>query len=305
MTTITTPSEIINTSVIERNSISNSNRLETALKNITDGNKYATRAELRASGDSRQYDEMQRTILNAKGNNRTAEITGRKLQNEQRVLKEINEVVVRFKKDLPQTSLAAGTTQEKADKALTEIARILRKRDGAGEFIFGGSKRDTDPLVKANLTDAGNTNVIEGLITNNYTKTSSNNSTISVSSNHQVRESFLYAGHPTIAKTIGYINMVKAGDKTELEVETARIEEETARRDLTVKVDLEIEKVNAAKTANNKDISDAEKIDKERFRLNAVEAVGKANDLKISYLADIFVKQIANSVSQKIFDNIR
>ena len=310
MTTIA-PSTILNTDIGKRTSISDtSNQLKAAIDNVTNRTKYATRAELDASGLSRVYDETQRTILNAKANGVTTQFTDGKLRNEQQALKDIDAVYVRFQQELANSSESAGNTEQKANRALESLAAILTRQDGAGRFVFGGDDPYTNPLLvngnEIDLTDPNNTNVIEGIITNNFTRSAPNNSVVTVSSRHEVKESFLHAGMEAIALTVGYINLVKnPGDATDDDLEAAKVAQKNARGEVTVLVNLELEKVEAARTVNKADIKAAEKTVAELFTLDLTEAAGKVKDLTFSLFANVNLDQVGNNVFQKLLDNVR
>ena len=88
----------------------------------------------------------------------------------------------------------------------------MRAQDTSGKYIWGEEDATTDPLSR--LDGAGNrlavslvneSNVVDGadtsgLITNGYSPNSSNSTIVTVSSQHEIRESFLYPGHDGLQK---------------------------------------------------------------------------------------------------------
>lgn len=296
-------------------------QLKEAQAAVTNPAKYTSRSELDQSGLSREFDELQGTLLNVKSQDTTASITNSRLGNEQKALKQVNSIMVRFEQEMSQSNSVAGSKQDKVNRALGELQTALKAQDTSGKYVWGGKDSITDPLSK--LDAAGNrvavslvneSNIQNGLITNGFTTSTVNKTIVTVSSEHEVRESFLYLGHEAIAKAIGYLNKVKenanaidAGGPaiyTDQELATAQREQIEARGALKVQIDTEVKKVEKAFDINKRDAKEALKENNDLFSANIVERTQQVQNLLVSLTALITISNVDGKVSD-ILSNLR
>ena len=321
VTALKSSTDILGTTVTSARDIGTKARdLNEAKAAVNNPAKYTSRVELDKSGLSRKFDELQGTLLNVKSQDTTAKITKARLNNEQKALKQVNDIMVKFESEKPQNNSLAGTTQAKVNRALAEIEIALRARDTSGKYVWGGKDPATNPISKVDA--AGNrvpvslvneTNIQNNLITNNYSSTAPNESIITVSSEHEVRESFLHPGHEAIAKAVGYLNMIKenanaidaggavAAIYTDQELAAAQQEKVEALGALKIQIDTEVKKVEKAFEINKRDAKDAMKGNNELFSANIVERTQKMHDLLVSMAALI---SISNVVDAKVSDTL-
>lgn len=312
--------DILGTTVTSARDIGNkASELNEAKSAVTNRAKYTSRSELDQSGLSRKFDELQGTLLNVKFQDTTAKITKARLNNEQKALKQVNDIMVKFEAERPQNNSLAGTMQTKVNRAIAEIETALRARDTSGKYVWGGKDPSVDPLSR--LDAMGNrvpvslvneSNVENELITNNYSSTSPNESIITVSSEHEVRESFLHPGHDAIAKAIGYLNMLKensdaidaggAGNAiyTDQRLAEAQRDKVEALGALKIQIDTEVKKVDKAFDINKRDAKDAMTSNSELFTANIVERTQKVHDLLVSMTALISISNIDAKVSDTL-----
>jgi hypothetical protein len=292
-------------------------RLFEAQKDLTNPVKFTTRQELEKSGLSRKFDELQAIMLNVKSQDTIASITKSRLQNEQVALKQVNDIIVRFQQEMSQQNSAAGSDQEKVNRALVKLEAALRSQDTSGKYVWGGKDTITDPLLKMNASGnkiainlVNDSNIENQMITNNFSITAPNETIVTVSSQHEVRESFLYPGHGAISKTIGFLNMIKenanakdAGNPplySEAQISSAQREQSQARGLLKIQIDLEAEKVDHAFDINKKDIKVAMSENKDLFSGGLVERTQKIRDLLVSLTASITL----SNIDSKVFDSL-
>lgn len=320
VTALKSSTDILGTTVTSARDIgTKASSLNEAKAAVTNPAKYISRVELDKSGLSRKFDELQGTLLNVNSQDTAAKITKARLNNEQKALKQVNDIMVKFESEKPQNNSLAGTTQTKVNRALAEIETALRARDTSGKYVWGGKDPSTDPISK--VYAAGNrvpvslvneTNIQNSLITNNYSSTAPNESIITVSSEHEVRESFLHPGHEAIAKAVGYLNMIKenadaieAGGAlsaryTNEELATAQQEKVEALGALKIQIDTEVKKVEKAFEINKRDAKDAMKSNNELFSANIVERTQKSLDLLVSMAALISISNVDAKVSDTL-----
>ena len=320
---LTSAFDILNSAPGKRRDIGDlSNKVQGALANVTTGQKFDSRAELDASGLSGRFDNAQAMILKAEANKTTLQVSDGKLKAQQQALTDINAAMVRFEQERTQTTDAAGTNTQKVDKALEEIERIMRSKNQSGEYIFGGNDPFTDPLsvidpvtgnrVAVNLKTQSN--VIAGsVLVNNYSDVGPDITVVTASSAHEVKQSFLHPGMDSMVKTIGYLNMVKTGviaaapgiaAVTEDDIGAAQNTQRLARGETQVLVNLEIEKVEAARTVNLSDINLASAILKE-FKGDLVELIGRAKTLMESFVASISIANAGDRAFDALLQNTR
>lgn len=272
--------------------------------NLTRPEKYDTRAELDKSGLGAIHDQAQALGLNSLVNKTTVNISASNLGNEKQVWQDINDIMVKkFEVSMVKSSIAAGTNAEKADRALSDIARILRRQNADGAYIFGGNNPNDDPLSIYNgeervAIDLNNiSNNMNGVFVNNFSEANVNETELTISSKHEIKQSFLYGGMDAIVKTIGYLNMVKEGTADIKDIAAAQKSQLHARGEVSILIGLELEKTKAARVTNDNDIKDSYNILK-IFQKDITEQAGRVGDLMKSLLAMISIKSVTN----KIFD---
>jgi len=320
---LTSALDILNSASGKRRDIGDlSNKVQDSLANVTTGQKFGSRAELDATGLSGRFDNAQAMILKAEANKTTVYVSDGKLKSQQQALIDINKAMVRFEQERAQNSAAAGTDAQKADKALGEIERIMRSKNQSGEYIFGGNDPFTDPLsvidpvtgnrVAVNLKTQSN--VVGGnVLVNNYSDAGPDVTVVTASSAHEVKQGFLYPGMDSMVKTIGYLNMVKTGvvaggpgvpAVTLADIGVAQDAQRLARGETQVLVNLEIEKVEAARGVNLSDINSASAILKE-FKGDLVELSGRAKTLLESFVASISIANAGDRAFDALLQNSR
>lgn len=294
-------------------------QLKTAQAAVTNPAKYTSRSELNNSGLSRRFDELQGTLLNVKSQDTTAKITNSRLGNEQTALKQVNDIMVRFEQEMSQSNSVAGSKQDKVNRALAALESALRGKDPSGKYVWGGKDSATDPLSR--LDAAGNrvavslvneSNVQNRLVTNDYSTSAPNQTVVTVSSQHAVRESFLHPGHEAIAKAVGYLNKIKenadaidaggpgAAIYTDQELATAQREQLDARGALKVQIDTEVKKVEQAFDINKRDAKDAMKENNDLFSANLVERTQEVKKLMESLVALITVERVGSTIFSEL-----
>ena len=323
MTTILRSStDVLSTNSTRTGDISaKSLQLQQAQAAVTDPAKYLSRTELDKSGLGRQFDEVQATLLNVKSQDTTASITGTRLTNEKNALEQVNKIMVRFEAEMTHLSGAAGSKQDKVNKALAALAVAMQSKDTAGKFVWGGKDAGTDPLSK--LDQNGNrvsvnlkteSNLVNGLITNNFSATASNKAIVTVSSAHEVRESFIHPGHEAVAKAIGYLNMIKENTDaidaggvaiyTGEQLAAAQSGQKDTRGGLSMLIDLEVAKVKEAFKVNKEDAKDSMQSINDSFTANIVERTQTTKNLAVSLLALIALSNLDGKISEAL-SNLR
>ncbi len=290
-----------------------SSKLQNAAAAAADGAayKYDSRAKLESSGLGDIYDRTQRSLLMAESNKININTTFVKLSNDERFLKDIDAVIVEFRAE----SDNIGTKSEKADRALEKIEHILTKKDEAGRYVFGGNNPYTNPLtridangnpVQIKLTKTSN--LVDKLVTTNYAADSGpNNSLVTLSSSHEVKESFLYPSMKAVADTIAFINMYKKEENTFTpeEFDAAQKRQQDSRSEVGILVGSEIKKIEQAREVNKSDIQTATDVNASLFQGDLVEAAGLVRDLMHSLLANVTLNQVSNNVFNTLLEKTR
>ena len=291
-----------------------SSKLKEKSSDLTRESKYSDRASLDKNGVGAVYDRVQSTISGLKQNDINIQITSVRLDNEKLALGAINDVMRQFHIDIGRTKKIYSDEQV-ADDALSKINQILKKQDNAGRYIFGGNDQLTDPLSKLDKSGnrisvdlTQNSNVINGLILNNYSDTSENTASVEISSDQTVRESFLYAGGDAIVQTIAYLNMVKTSDGTDAYKEKmAKVQEDQARtfEKFRISIDIEIAKIGEAHKRNDINIQNAYNTNTELFTGNVIERADQVKNLQNSLEVSMKLSQISNNSFKTLLENTR
>jgi hypothetical protein len=293
--------------------------LKKAQENLTNPAKYLSRVELDQSGLARKFDELQATLLNVKSQETTASITETRLRNEQRAVKQVNDILVLFEQEKSSHHKMGGSIQEKVNKALAALESAIRSKDTSGKYVWGGKDPETDPL--SNLDAAGNrvatslvnqSNLDQGLFTNKYSSAAPTNARVTVSSQHEVSVGFIYPGHEAIAKTIAYLNMVKENANAkdanlspvydDAKINAAQINQVEARGELKILIDFEVQKVKDSFITNGIDAKDAMHENSALFSANLVQRTGDVQKLVLSLTALISLSSLDGKISQVLAD---
>lgn len=295
------------------------NQLREAQSNITNPAKYTSREELDKSGLSRKFDELQSKLLNIKSQDTALSINRSRLDNEKTSLEQVNRIITKFESELPQNNSVAGSKQEKVNSALSALESALRARDTSGKYVWGGKDSINNPLSvidelgnRVNISLVNRSNIQHGLITNGYSISEPNKSLLTISSEHQVRESFLYPKHDAIAKTIGYLNMIKENADSvdaglgnvysDQELATAQKKQLDERGSLQFEINKEIKKTEQAFDINKRDAKEAMQENSDLFSANIVERSQMVRDLIVSLTALISISNVDAKVSDALFN---
>ncbi len=322
MTTISS-STILNGRPGKRGDLSNiSGKLQKSVENITNSDKYNSRADLVASGLAGIHDTTQRSILTANGNKITTQVTSIKLNNEHAALESFNDIMVDFEQKRSNSASFLENNKKNADDALKALNVLLRRQNGAGRYVFGGNEPYIDPLSKIDANGQRvqldltiDNNVVKGIAINNYSPNTSSNKTITtISEIHEVKESFIHAGMQGITDAIGYLNKVKqkvdnpppSPDAiSDEDLEVAKQTQKKGRDDVTNLINLELKKVSDATDVNKATIKRAEESISALFKRDIVEATGEAKDLLNALFASISTKQIGDKAFDHLLNNTR
>ncbi|MBN8512075.1 MAG: hypothetical protein J0L79_03475 [Rickettsiales bacterium] len=312
---VTTSSrDILYTSATDRSKIgTTSDALKDAFGNITEGQRFADRASLDASGLAGRFDVAQATLLKVEANKSTTSIVKGKLDTQRKAMRDVNDVMVRFEQEMANESVAAGTKAEKANRALARLETILRSRNLNGEYIFGGTDLFTDPLSKidpvtgnrvaSNITTQ--TNVVNGnVLVNNYSDIGEDATVVTLSSKHETRRNLLFPGSDAIVKTIGYLNMVKEGTQPVDQIAVAQLAQKNARGTLEVQIGYEIEEAGKAEITNLTDINSASDVLKE-FKGDINVLTNNAKDLLSSLLAQTSIAAAGDRAFDTLVNNLK
>jgi hypothetical protein len=287
-------------------------KLKGALLDITQDQRYSSRRELDASGQSRRFDVAHATLLAAGINNTSVKIVTDKLQAQSQALDEINQVMTDFQNEYAQNSQILGTPADKANRALEKIDFIIRTKNQAGEYIFGGSNPRVNPLsvidpatgnrIAVSLTQVNN--IIGGAFVNNFSDTREDQAIVTVSSRHEIKQGFLHPGMDALIKTIGYLNMFKNVPNYNLQqLGDAQQAQNDARAELGFLVSLELEKAKDAVKVNDKDIEQANNIIEE-YNGDMLELASHAKDLLQILSASVSISQATYKSFEILMQNL-
>jgi flagellar hook-associated protein 3 FlgL len=269
--------------------------LEGVKKQISEGNKYETRAQLDGAGVGRVYDDLQSKLMFADKYETARNIASYKLQMQQSKLNELSQIKADFaaKKDL-----IPGQEQEFAQNTLAKIEDVLNSQVD-GEYIFGGKNSNIKPVSDLNKQ----TNVVNGRASTNYTDATSAEIVSPVSEKHSVNLGLISADDPAISSIIAAVNIYKTnnGKGAEVQIDKFLKEGSDSFGKLETKVRIAIKDVEDAKTYNSKIKVDATEQVQNISAGDAVTFAEKAKNIIQSLLANFTLTEVKNKVSDRLF----
>jgi hypothetical protein len=291
--------------------------LKKAQEALTNHAKYLTRPELDQVGLGQIFDEIQATLLNVKSQETAAKVVGTRLENEQRAVKQVNDILVRFEQERSTNHEVAGSTQYKVDKALAALELALESKDTSGKYVWGGNDSGTNPMFRIDANGnslktslVNESNVVKGLVTNNYSYTVPSNAKVTVSSQHKVNESLIYPGHEAIAKAIAYLNMMKENANAKdanlpvvydgVKLDAAQRDQREARGELKIQIDFEVQKVKESFGVNGIDTKAAADKNSELFSANIVQRTDDVRKLILTLAALISISSLDGKISDAL-----
>jgi hypothetical protein len=267
--------------------------LEAVKKQIPEGNKYQTRAQLDGAGVGRVYDDLQSKVMFADKFETARKTASVKLLEQQSKLTEFNDVITKFR----QQNVIPGQEAEFADEILSNLETILNSQSN-GEFLFGGGNSNVKPVSDLN----NKTNIVNGRASTNYTEATSVNIDSSISEKHTVNLGLISANNPGIAAIIAAVNVYKENPQNQQQIDLFLNQGITQFGSLENKVRTAITDVNDAKVYNSRVTTSAtEQIQS----ISAGDVVTFAEIAKgniQSLLANFTLAEINNTVSDRLFN---
>lgn len=279
---------------------------QSTIRQINEGNKYNSRIDLDSAGVGRVYDDLQQGLMLAEKYDNSAKIAKSKLDTQKDKLNDLMAVINRFKEETSQTKkeTEGGSSLPEiravADKALKDLETILNS-NVRGEYVFGGKNARLLPMTTA-LT--GQTNIVDGRVTTNYTNTNSIEIKARVSHKHEVDLGLVDATNPAIAKFIAAINQYKSSDgKNRAEVDKLMQQATREFEQLQVKVKTEAENVGQALLENTRSTANYTERVKEISAADVVSLSNAAISNIQAILVGFSLESALNNVRGKIFNN--
>ncbi len=285
-----TPSSILNGG-IGSNVQKLTKDLRTSTSGVLDDSRFYSRAELEKSGLDRQYDALQARIVRGEVYNTTISTASSKLSAKQVALDDIRAVMSDFQHAGSNTSPSAPTRNEVANKALSQLAAILNKKE-SGKYIFGG-KTDNVAPIQGDITS---------LDENNFTTVKEGVMVVDISETRSVDINMVTAlDIKPFVKALNLYKTNKPSDPNSTSALTIAMTEATkSHQALQVKVGDALEDVKAAKTENVTNVSDAKETLATDFAVNVVDRTEKMSGAMQSLLINFSISVGTRNLLEKI-----
>lgn len=285
-----TPSSILNGG-IGSNVQKLTKDLRTSTSGVLDDSRFSSRAELEKSGLDRQYDALQARIVRGEVYNTTISTASSKLSAKQVALDDIRAVMSDFQHAGSNTSPSAPTRNEVANKALSQLAAILNKKE-SGKYIFGG-KTDNVAPIQGDITS---------LDENNFTTVKEGAMVVDISETRSVDINMVTAlDIKPFVKALNLYKTNKPSDQDSTSALTIAMTEATkSHQALQVKVGDALEDVKAAKTENVTNVSDAKETLATDFAVNVVDRTEKMSGAMQSLLINFSISVGTRNLLEKI-----
>ena len=261
---------------------------------VLDDSKFSSRAELEKAGLDRQYDALQARLARGAVYESTVTTAKSKLTVKKIALDDIRAIVTDFSGRASDTSANAPTRREIADKALTQIASVLNRKD-SGKYIFGGKTGDVAP-IQGDITK---------LTEKNFTNVDASVNLINISDSRSVDANMITSHDLTpIIKLLNQYKHSEPGDQqVQSGLDIAMNEAIKSHELLGVKVDEALDEVEKAKTENVAAISDAKKVLESDFTVNLVDRSETMKNAIQSLLINFKIAQIPFNVLDRIMSS--
>jgi hypothetical protein len=261
---------------------------------VLDDSKFSSRAELEKAGLDRQYDALQARLARGSVYDSTVTTAKSKLTVKKIALDDIRAIVTDFRGRASDTSANAPTRREVADKALTQIASVLNRKD-SGKYIFGGKTGDVAP-IQGDITK---------LTEKNFTNVDASVNLVNISDSRSVDANMITSHDLTpIIKLLNQYKHTEPGDpKVQSGLDIAMGEAIKSYELLGVNVGEALDEVEKAKTENVAAISDAKKVLESDFTVNLVDRSETMKNAIQSLLINFKIAQIPFNVLDRIMSS--
>jgi hypothetical protein len=261
---------------------------------VLDDSKFSSRAELEKAGLDRQYDALQARLARGSVYDSTVTTAKSKLTVKKIALDDIRAIVTDFRGRASDTSANAPTRREVADKALTQIASVLNRKD-SGKYIFGGKTGDVAP-IQGDITK---------LTEKNFTNVDASVNLVNISDSRSVDANMITSHDLTpIINLLNQYKHTEPGDpKVQSGLDIAMGEAIKSYELLGVNVGEALDEVEKAKTENVAAISDAKKVLESDFTVNLVDRSETMKNAIQSLLINFKIAQIPFNVLDRIMSS--
>ncbi len=291
-------------SVAARNTASSASLMQEINKSYTrlsTGNKYLNLADMDADGIRRTVDSARGELIKIANYETTITITEPKLQAQSKALSDIKAILGKFNPSIGSSS-SPLTKAEVSDRALTELAQILNRRND-GEYLFGGKNPTESPLLNDIVTTS---NKIDGQITSKYTNATEDMTQIDITDDASVRANRLHAGFSGIQEMIEMLHFYKdpATPQSTIASETfskyTSVQQSIDRLKLSINTDIEL--INGTNETNKASLilSNAESV--ANSKINSITAVDVTQEssnflaLSLSAITNLNIAQSRNNL---------
>ncbi|NRB10269.1 MAG: hypothetical protein HRU35_01435 [Rickettsiaceae bacterium] len=281
------------------------NKYVNTAKQLTDGeyNKYKNFVEISAAGLNDEYTTMKKTAVKYEQYKITNIKASKDAKEQLNALAEIKKVFQEFQVNVTKTHDFAGTKEQKADNALDEINKILRKQGVEGNYLFGGKNTDKAPVEKGALRERSNIIGDNYTATGNYTEAIANNATVKLSDDvqHEIPKNRLHPADPAICKIIGAINVYKErGDEAPYHDAVHQATQEFVELEITIGQDQK--RIEQATHDNQLQQAELDDNLNELFTVGPVESATRLADLGKLTQASWLVEQSRGKLEKLFFE---
>ena len=211
---------------------------ENSQKILTQEN-YTSLGELQGDGSLPRLNECRAEIIQVKQCDNNCKAMNLDINQQTQLMADIRSEVTRFRGEIATYDVSSSLTKEQmADKFFDNMELLLNRKGGDGNYILNPNNPKEAPVVEGGLKKISN--IINGKVTSNYTKTEANHDMIEVSSSTFVRKSQMHAGSEFVMQALAMANEFKInGSKNNIAYDKCQSCEEEFYGQMSVKVGLD------------------------------------------------------------------
>lgn len=251
---------------------------------------------------STEYNSIRRDLVMIGAYRVSAPIAESRLQKEFSALESIKKVITDVRKETADNlHRVQGTNADIADRALNRIQKILNTQDN-GQYLFGGVNSTTEPC--GNLAA---TNIVQNVITTNYTSAAPNLMHINVSDIHKVSIG-IDASNQAFAQTIAAMNRLKVlpvppSQPNLAELEQTLVQAESLLDQLMTKNGKAKDIIKDADGYNKSVELEANERINSTFTIGPAEAASNLKDAQMGLLVAFRVEKTTTRLFERLLDS--
>lgn len=263
---------------------------------------YTSLGELQGDGSLSRLNECRAEIIQVKQCDNNCKAMHLDINQQTQLMADIRSEVTRFRGEITTCKVSSPLTRKQmADKFFDNMELLLNRKRGDGNYILNPNNPKEAPVVEGGLKKISN--IINGKVTSNYTKTEANHDTIEVSSSAFVRKSQMHAGSEFVMQALAMANEFKVnGSKNNIAYDKCQSCEEEFFGQMSVKIGLDKKLIEESQVINSTQEARASEAASDLLAVNLPKVTSELSDFINSLMASFAITTKMNQVQSQMLD---